>query len=91
MTEKSCQCLKTNALRGRRRVAKSSAKAATPVYNTPTSITGFYADLSQPPIGGRPVYGRHDNISENNLRVNYINMIDRTFECQQPFWDRSCL
>jgi len=75
----------------RAHVAMSSAHSPSPVYNIPMPITGFYADLSQPSIGGRPVYGTHDNISSNDLRVNYINMADRRFDCQQPYWDRKCL
>lgn len=71
-------------------VASSSAYASSPAVNIPMPITGFYADLSQPAIGGRPVYGVHDNIVPNDLRVNYINMADRRFDCQQPYWDNKC-
>jgi hypothetical protein len=56
-----------------------------------TPINGYYLDLASAPIGNRPVHGTHDNIKVNDQTVRNGNLIDRKFDCQQPFWCEKCL
>ena len=52
----------------------------------------YYLDLSQPFVGGRPVYQSHNvNAIPNTMRYDTINLSNRDFCCQQPYWTPSCL
>lgn len=53
---------------------------------------GYYLDVSQPPIGDRPVVV-HSNREAipSMLLVNNVNLPDRDFSCKQPCWGPNCL
>ena len=53
---------------------------------------GFYFDISQPPIGGRPVIV-HSNRQDipNMLLVNTTNLPGINFDCRQPCWGSNCM
>ena len=55
-------------------------------------VPGYYPDVVQERIGGRPVYGRNDkNTSPASLDIHRINLPDRQFGCRQPFWKPACI
>ncbi len=52
------------------------------------AVSGYYMDMTQAPIGGRPVYNTYSNYVYPAAR---INLKDRKFNCQQPVWGADCL
>lgn len=56
-----------------------------------TPVNGYYYDVVGNPVGNRPEYGTHDNIKPNNLTARKGNLLDRKFDCQQPFWCEKCI
>ena len=71
---------------------KNQLKSRTP-YPSPSkkdkdlSTIGFYPDLSQPPIAGRPVYADYNNYVYPAARVN---LQGRKLDCKQPVWGENC-
>jgi hypothetical protein len=56
-----------------------------------TPVTGYYFNLSEASVGGRPIHSAHDNVHPNNIAKDMGNMMDSTFSCSQPFWGEKCL
>lgn len=54
-------------------------------------ITGYYMNLEEAPIGGRPVHSKHDNFHPNNITNHSGHLLENKFNCQQPFWCERCL
>lgn len=54
-------------------------------------ITGYYLNLEEAPIGGRPAHSAHDNFHPNNITNHSGHLLDKKFDCQQPFWCERCL
>ena len=80
----------------------NSSKCTYPNYNgakqygrDATHVTGYYMDLTAQPIGNRPVHGVHDNYNHYpntmNPKKDKGNVLDRRFDCQQPYWGEKCL
>lgn len=56
-------------------------------------VNGYYLDLSQPPIGGRPVRQSHNQTNQVPVimtKATTQNM-KRRFNCRGPEWDPSCM
>jgi hypothetical protein len=60
-------------------------------HNRVTPITGYFLDVAAAPIGNRPVHSRHNNMEPNVPAADNGNMLDRKFDCQQPFWCEKCM
>ena len=61
-------------------------------YLNPTEVPNYYPDLTQLPIGGRPVFvrGNRELIPEILLCDTKQNL-DRCFSCRQPCWNEKCM
>lgn len=63
-----------------------------------TPITGYFPNIAVAPIGNRPVYSAYNNMSINSWTGTPVatstmpagNLLDRKFDCQQPFWCEKC-
>jgi hypothetical protein len=57
-----------------------------------TERPSYYLDLTQPFVGGRAVYQAHNvNAIPRIVRYDTVNLANRNFMCQQPYWCESCL
>lgn len=52
------------------------------------STTGVYLDLTQPPIGGRPITGSYAHYVRPAARVTQMQNVK--FTCSQPTWSTDC-
>lgn len=58
----------------------------------PEEVPGYYLDVSQPRIGGRPVRVQSDRETvPSMLLCNKTNLPGRCFGCRQPCWNQKCL
>lgn len=56
-----------------------------------TPINGYFLDIAASPIGNRPVYRTHNNMEINSPASWNGNLMDRKFDCQQPYWCEKCM
>ena len=64
------------------------------LFPTNCAVTDWYFDLSQPPVGKRPVYGVRNQESQlpNILTKDYPSPIaGRDAGCLQPKWGPKCI
>jgi hypothetical protein len=54
------------------------------------SSNGYFIDVAAVPIGNRPVHSAH-NLAINSPAALNGNLMDREFNCQQPFWCEKCI
>jgi hypothetical protein len=52
------------------------------------STSGLFLDLTQPPIGGRPIMGSYVNYVRPP--TNVAQMQNYKFGCRQPTWTADC-
>ena len=52
------------------------------------STSGLYLDLTQPPVGGRPIMGSYVNYVRP--ATNVAQMQNYKFGCRQPTWTADC-
>lgn len=55
-----------------------------------TPLNGYFINPSGS-VGNRPLHGSHDNIHINSPDSWNDNLLERKFDCQQPFWCERCL
>lgn len=58
------------------------------------AVTGWYFDLTQPPIAKQPIYGVRNNESQipNIMTKDYPSPIaGRDATCSQPVWSPNCV
>jgi len=54
-------------------------------------VTGYFPDVAAAPIGNRPVFAAHDNVSVNTPTEWKGHLLDYKFDCQQPNWSEKCI
>lgn len=59
-------------------------------HTTGVSVPGYYINPNDT-IGCRPVYVSTDDTSLPQILPLPGNLLDRSFECQQPVWKTNCL
>ena len=69
------------------KVTKENALEYYSPVNPGLSDTGYYLDLSEPPIGNRPVYNTYSNYKPLRQTTNYPSS---SFNCKQPNWSANC-
>lgn len=64
-------------------------------YPTEIITSSYYPDMTQPPIGKRPVYVSRDEEYKfpKILTTNKhsVNLASKCFSCHQPCWDTHCM
>lgn len=51
---------------------------------------GYFVDLTQPPIGGRPVISRHNQTSTLPVKVVTEVKDEGVYGCKKPYWEPKC-
>jgi len=55
-------------------------------------VPGYYLDLLEPQIGGRPVWSRSNrNAIPDFLLCDQKQLLDKCFGCRQPCWNENCI
>jgi hypothetical protein len=61
-------------------------------YTQSEEVPNYYLDLTQPPIGNRPVYIKsHREKIPEILLCDTVQNQDKCFGCRQPCWNERCL
>jgi hypothetical protein len=59
--------------------------------NRGTPISGYYLDVSAPAVGNRAAHSTYNNMSQRTVGPDNGNLLNRKFDCQQPFWCEKCM